>query len=600
MQRRDWPKLGLIERGPASKAPLDLPEQLVHNRLLEATKVAFRISLTDERKAKVYDELAQGSDPRSSFFLLVGVSTVIASLGLVVNSTAVVIGAMLVAPLMTPILGLALALIRGDAHLIGIALRSEVFGVAVSILVAALLGLALPSHFDATPEMLSRTAPNLFDLLVAVFAGLAGAYALVEEKLSPVLPGVAISTAIVPPLANSGLSLALGAYGGAWGSFLLFFTNFLSILLVASLVFYLAGLEDSLDGGAGAARARRFAVAASGFVVVAVLLSGELIKMFEANRLEKEIVQALHHELSDQRISDIDNLVIERNPDETLVLARVNAPAIVKPSTVRRIEHNLADVIGEPIALFVRTNVTHDVSASGSIHQGVSESLDGWFVPTEALDPRIAVLRTAEQIIREHLEQTVGLHLENLEVYPTGEHLALVAEVAGARDLGDEELFEIENQIARAFPDTPAALYVRQESTTLRDRFGRVRVDFAQPLYSTELVDLERRAAGYVETWLTDKRFRLHAFSSTYLDDAYHFLIELKGPRLFTKDDYMGLASDLETALDSPVQIYVRSELESVLGPEGEFSLPDLLDDYRRRNAEAFPEETRRLIEEAR
>ncbi|MEA3413535.1 MAG: TIGR00341 family protein [Pseudomonadota bacterium] len=560
----------------------------------------FTIDLTEERKVKVYEDLARGSDPRGSFFLLVAVSTIIASLGLVMNSTAVVIGAMLVAPLMTPILGLALALVRGDAPLIGVAMRSETFGVGVSILVAALLGLALPSHFDATPEMLSRTSPNLLDLLVAVFAGLAGAYALVDEKLSPVLPGVAISTAIVPPLANSGLSLALGAYAGAWGSFLLFFTNFLSILLVASLVFSLAGMGERLHLRAGVTIARRFGVAAVGFVVVAVLLSGELLKMFDANRLEKQLSLALQDELADQRISDIDNLLIERQENGILVLAHVNGPAIIEPSTVKKIQTNLEDVVLEPVELFVRTNVTHDVSASGSIHQAVAESLDGFFVPAKSLDPRIAVLQTAEQILREHLEQKIGMHLENLEVYPTGEVLTLVAEISGARELGEQEILIIENQIGSAIPELPLQLIVRHETSRLRDKFGNVRVEFSQPVYSAETIEIEARVRDFLTSWTGTKGFRVHASSMTRLDDAYHFLIELKGPSLFSDNDYAQLKGDLKEVFDFPLEIYVRSELETVLGPEGKVSLPDLLDDYRRRNRDAYREETRRLIEEAR
>jgi len=100
---------------------------------------------------------------------------------------------------------------------------------------------------EATPEMLARTKPNLFDLIVAVLAGFDGAYAFVDEKISPALPRVAIATAIVPPLANSGLCIAYGAYHGAFGSLLLFFANFLSILLVASILFFKAGMTRESD-----------------------------------------------------------------------------------------------------------------------------------------------------------------------------------------------------------------------------------------------------------------------------------------------------------------------------------------------------------------
>jgi uncharacterized membrane protein len=90
--------------------------------------------------------------------------------------------------------------------------------------------------------MLSRTRPNLFYLIVALLAGFAGAFALVDEKISPALPGVAIATAIVPPLANAGLCLSLGGIHAGLGSFLLFFANFLSILVVASITFIPSGM----------------------------------------------------------------------------------------------------------------------------------------------------------------------------------------------------------------------------------------------------------------------------------------------------------------------------------------------------------------------
>ena len=128
--------------------------------MLSDLQKKFRIDLTEERKLLVFETLSSGSDPRGSFFLLVAVSTLIAAFGLVMNSTAVVIGAMLVAPLMTPILGLSLALVRGDTRLLGRASRSESAGIVVAIFASALLGYIVP-YFEATPEMLSRTQPNL-------------------------------------------------------------------------------------------------------------------------------------------------------------------------------------------------------------------------------------------------------------------------------------------------------------------------------------------------------------------------------------------------------------------------------------------------------
>ena len=94
--------------------------------------------------------------------------------------------------------------------------------------------------------MLLRVRPTLLDLFVAVLAGFAGAYAMIDEKVSPALPGVAIAVAIIPPLSNTGICLSLGYYSGAFGSFMLFFANFLSILLVASATFIAAGMSPQL------------------------------------------------------------------------------------------------------------------------------------------------------------------------------------------------------------------------------------------------------------------------------------------------------------------------------------------------------------------
>lgn len=164
------------------------------------------LTITRERFGVVYTDISDGSEPALRFYLLVAVSTLIA------NSTSVVIGAMLVAPLVTPIFGISLALVRGDTGLLGHAVRAEVVGVTAAVSMGFILGFFL-GDFEPTAEMLSRTRPNLFDLIVAILAGFAGAYALVDEKISPALPGVAIATAIVPPLANSGLCFALGETG---------------------------------------------------------------------------------------------------------------------------------------------------------------------------------------------------------------------------------------------------------------------------------------------------------------------------------------------------------------------------------------------------
>jgi hypothetical protein len=127
-------------------------------RVLESLRVS------SERKLEIVREIKEGSQPSRSFYILLLAASLIASFGLMANSTAVVIGAMLVSPLMTPIIGMSLALVRGNGKLFWRATQAEIFGVMLAIGIAALFGL-LPMNLEPTPEMLARTQPNLWPAL---------------------------------------------------------------------------------------------------------------------------------------------------------------------------------------------------------------------------------------------------------------------------------------------------------------------------------------------------------------------------------------------------------------------------------------------------
>ncbi|MDY6953674.1 MAG: DUF389 domain-containing protein, partial [Thermodesulfobacteriota bacterium] len=179
-------------RAFAAKGTQEAKESYARSKEAVVDGVSELFSISDRRKRTIADDIAQGSTPHTSYYILMSVSALIASFGLVANSPAVVIGAMLVSPLMTPIFGVSLALVRGDMSLLRKALQAEVGGVALAIGVATFFGL-LPLSLEVTSEMLARTSPTLLDLLVAALAGLAGCLAMIDERISPVLPGIAIS-----------------------------------------------------------------------------------------------------------------------------------------------------------------------------------------------------------------------------------------------------------------------------------------------------------------------------------------------------------------------------------------------------------------------
>lgn len=181
----------------------------------------------------------------SRYSFMVVMSCAIAVLGLLQSSPAVVIGAMLISPLMGPIISLGFSLTLLDFGQMKKALEGLLTGILLALLVAWVIVTFSPLT-EATPEILARTKPNLFDLLVAIFSGLAGGYAVIKRKGEAIV-GVAIATALMPPLAVVGYGLAVHSVPIAQGAFMLFMTNLLAIALSVTLLakFYGFGSQHS-------------------------------------------------------------------------------------------------------------------------------------------------------------------------------------------------------------------------------------------------------------------------------------------------------------------------------------------------------------------
>ncbi len=204
--------------------------------------------VTKERVAEVQRQLRESSAPDFAYFVMVLLSCMIATFGLLIDSAATIIGAMLVAPLMSPILGIGLASIRGDTVLLRDAasalLRGALLAVLLSIVITWINRLIpFVSLQDLPMEVLSRTRPTPIDLGVALAGGLAATFALVQPQLSAALPGVAIATALMPPLCVIGIGVALGDWEVARGALLLFLTNAITIAASSTFLFYITGFS---------------------------------------------------------------------------------------------------------------------------------------------------------------------------------------------------------------------------------------------------------------------------------------------------------------------------------------------------------------------
>jgi uncharacterized hydrophobic protein (TIGR00271 family) len=301
----------------------------------------------------VYKAIRDGAQPSVDFFVMMGLSAAIATIGLLQSSPAVIIGAMLVAPLMAAIFGLSLGVVRGDLRLLRRSFTATLQGVMLAIAVAALLTLVIPA--DGLPsEVLTRTRPTLLDLGVALASGAAGAYALCRKEVSAALPGVAIAAALVPPLAVVGIGIARWEGPVAGGATLLFLTNLICITAAGGLVFLWLGFRP-LPGRQ--ARARVFRGGVLGIVLLLVAVTVPLGTLtFESLReasLNRQIERVLAEEIAAMQGVDWDGewQRIEL-PDGTLQLdLAVRSRRSVSHSEVVDLQEEVANKLQRSVAL---------------------------------------------------------------------------------------------------------------------------------------------------------------------------------------------------------------------------------------------------------
>ena len=206
----------------------------------------------------------------SRFWALLTLAAVIASAGIVTDSTATVIGAMIVAPLMTPILGMVLSITTSDGANLARCLGLVVAGAAAVVAVGYVVGLTVSYDIVSTTssQVAGRISPRFIDLVAALATGAVGAFALVRSDVSDTLPGVAIAISLVPPLAVVGITLEAGATSEAAGALLLFLTNVAAILLSGIVVMALYRARSA----AGRADSRSMRDRASVLLVVVFVL----------------------------------------------------------------------------------------------------------------------------------------------------------------------------------------------------------------------------------------------------------------------------------------------------------------------------------------
>ena len=314
-------------------------------------------NLSTSRQTEVYRSMQAAALPTIDFFVLITLAATIAMLGLLQNSAAVIIGAMLVAPLMSPILAMGMALVQGDLRLLATAAESTTKGIVLAIVVGTIFTFISPLD-AATSEIMARTSPNLLDLMVALASGAAAGYAISRKEVAAALPGVAIAAALVPPLCVVGYGIGAAQLLLAGGALLLFSTNLVAIIFAAAIVFLLLGFHPTRAERGELLRGLKITLFSLG-VVTSILAVMTFITVTNLNR-RLRVEQVFNHETLKRSLEVVD-ATITRTRDGFLVEASaINYDdSFLTPRQIQSLEAALLEAVGEPVEVNL-------VSVSGS------------------------------------------------------------------------------------------------------------------------------------------------------------------------------------------------------------------------------------------
>ena len=255
--------------------------------------------------AEVTEALDLGSGDRagkrSGFLIMLTLAGIIAIAGVLTDSTATVIGAMIIAPLGTPILAIGLGIVTGHLSLV---VRS-ILWVLLGVVIVVVLGLAFsvfvstPQSLETNSQVVGRTSPSFMDLIAALATGFAGGFAMCRRDLSAILPGVAIAISLVPPLGVVGVCAGQGLWTDALGALWLFLSNVVALVIAGSIVFTLAGYARDPGSSPIANRRRAYVIVTLLAIVIAVPLAVNSIVSVALARWSVAIQDATTHWLDE-------------------------------------------------------------------------------------------------------------------------------------------------------------------------------------------------------------------------------------------------------------------------------------------------------------
>ena len=289
------------------------------------------------------------------YLLVLTLANLIALCGLLINSVPVIIGAMLISPLMGPFLSFGFSFITGDSFLWAKSSRKIIVGVFLTILIAAAASYLSPLN-EVTPEIAARTKPNVFDLLIAFLAGTTGASAICTKKnYLTIVPGVAIATAVIPPLSVTGFGLGNWNLTIAAGAFFLFFTNFVAIVLSTCLIVYLYGFRPRMTGEEDVKKLkRRLVFLSSVLLAISIPLIYTLYQGVSEIKLKKDIEASLKQQFNREQSIHLSTYRFRKPADGTLEIhAVVNTVKYLKDSDLQLAKQKVENNLQQKVRLYV-------------------------------------------------------------------------------------------------------------------------------------------------------------------------------------------------------------------------------------------------------
>lgn len=517
------------------------------------------LDLDSERKEEMSQQIISDSKGDQIYWVGLVLSTIIVTFGLLQNSVAVIIGAMLIAPFLRPIKGVAFSIASGKVGNFWRAFNLLLWSTVISVGLSYVFSLIVPLRVE-TSEILIRTTPNLLDFFIAVASGIIAILALSYSRLSEGIAGVAMAAALLPPLGVVGIELSFRHWDLALGSLLLFFTNILAILVVGTIIFILYGFSPH-QAETSKRLLQKISVLIGLIVIISIPLFSSLTQIAEKISLQRKAQIFLENSLAQAhpsaKLSKLD--VLELNDEGVHLLGVMKIPEGSEffKETQATIRNQLGKALGKNVRFDVEilriASIQSKEEKEKAAEPSVKEQLNSKFL--ELFDVEVP----EATVISTEFEQKKGVEDSWLGKVV----FSLPAGVAFSED----EKQNLENELMQGFEGKDLEfswVLLSQKSPEVSDEYSLAREEFYKGLEAKweKLIEDKLQTGANVEnlkiSWVMSKGAEVFK-----VEDIIKFEVEMdlfvsKGDEEWTGGFQKDLAEFAKNNFEEPVEIRVR------------------------------------------